>query len=103
MGHFVNVAKTSALGSQKAISVDVEGQSIALFFIDGEYHAIDNTCTHAGGSLSEGECEGTTVTCPWHGATFDVKTGTVLSAPAYENVKSYKVQVQGDDIQIEIE
>ena len=103
MGHFVSVAKKSAFGSQKAIAVDVQGQSVAIFSVDGQYFAIGNECTHAGGSLAEGECQGTKVQCPWHGATFDIKTGAVLSAPARENVKSYKVKVEGDDIQIEIE
>ena len=103
MGHFVNVAKKSAFGSQKAITVDVEGQSVAIFSVDGEYYAIGNECTHAGGSLGEGECEGTKVMCPWHGATFDIKTGAALSAPASENVKSYKVRVEGEEIQIEVD
>jgi nitrite reductase/ring-hydroxylating ferredoxin subunit len=52
--------------------------------------------------LSEGELEGTTVTCPRHGAEFDVRTGGVLGPPAATGVQSYPVKVTGNDIAIEI-
>ena len=75
---------------------------IALFNCDGEYYAIDNDCTHVGGPLCEGELDGYTVTCPWHGAEFNVRTGEVLAPPAEENVDSYKVHVESYVIKIEI-
>ena len=46
--------------------------------MEGTYYAIGDTCTHRGGPLSEGDVQGTKVTCPWHGAHFDLKTGAVL-------------------------
>jgi 3-phenylpropionate/trans-cinnamate dioxygenase ferredoxin component len=52
--------------------------------------------------LAEGEIEGYEVTCPWHGARFDVRTGEALCAPAYEDVVSYNVRVIGTDIEIEV-
>jgi nitrite reductase (NADH) small subunit len=75
--------------------VEVQGKKIALFNLDGKFHAIDNTCTHRGGPLSEGELEGDEVTCPWHGAKFKVSSGEVLSPPAPQGVGSYKVRVNG--------
>ena len=102
MGELVTVAKTSEVGPGQAKSVQVKGETVALFNVGGSYYAIGDTCTHAGGPLSEGELEGTTVTCPWHGAQFDVASGKVLSAPASEGVKSYKVHLEGDDIKLEI-
>ena len=102
MGELKNVAKKNDLPSGKAMAVDLNGKRIALFNIDGTYYAIDDECTHAGGSLSEGELEGTVVTCPWHGATFDVSNGAVLSAPAFDKVNSYSVKVAGEEIQIEL-
>jgi nitrite reductase/ring-hydroxylating ferredoxin subunit len=62
--------------------VDIGAKRIAIFNIDGTYHAIDDTCTHRGGPLSEGIVVGTEVTCPWHGAVFDVTTGSVLGPRA---------------------
>jgi nitrite reductase/ring-hydroxylating ferredoxin subunit len=75
---------------------------VAQGVVQGEIFAVSDTCTHRGGPLSEGELEGTTVTCPWHGAEFDVRTGGVLGPPAATGVKSYPVRVTGKDIAIEI-
>jgi len=71
-------------------------------YVEGTYYAIADTCTQASGPLSEGEVQGTKVSCPWHGADFDLKTGAVLGPPAYEAVSSYKVVVEGDDIKVEV-
>ena len=102
MAELITVAKASELKPSQAKSVQAKGQTIALFNVEGTYYAIDDTCTHVGGPLSEGEREGTTVTCPWHGAQFDVTSGKVVGPPAAESVKSYKVHVQGDEIKLEI-
>jgi nitrite reductase/ring-hydroxylating ferredoxin subunit len=101
MGQLIKVAKTNDIPPGTAKAVDVEGRPVALFNIDGTYYAIDDTCTHRGGPLSEGPVEGTTVTCPWHGATYDVITGNVLGPPASEGVAHYNVQVDGNDIKVE--
>ncbi len=100
MPNAIKVATTKDLPPGKAMAVSVGNKSIALFNIGGQYYAIDDECTHAGGSLSEGEVAGGVVTCPWHGATFDVKTGEVLSPPASDKVSSYEVWVEGEDIKI---
>lgn len=102
MGELTKVAQKQDLKPDSAICVDAGGQRIALFNVEGNYYAIGDTCTHRGGPLSDGLIEGTTVTCPWHGAHFDVRTGNVLSPPAPQGVQSYKVVVEGDDIKLEI-
>jgi len=102
MGELVKVAETKELPPGEAMSVEVAGETVALFNIDGSYYAIADTCTHAGGPLSDGEVEGTVVTCPYHGATFDVTSGSVLDPPATTGVTGYKVTVDGDDIKIEV-
>ncbi len=56
------------------------------------YYAVNDTCTHAGASLSEGSLDGTIITCGWHGAKFDCKTGKLSSFPAkIKDLNSYKV------------
>jgi nitrite reductase/ring-hydroxylating ferredoxin subunit len=80
--------------------VAFEGEQVALFNVDGTIYAISDSCTHVGGQLSQGEVEGTIVTCPLHGATFDLTTGSAESPPADEAVTSYQVQVEGDEIQV---
>ena len=101
MGALIKVAEKKDLLVGKAMTVEVNGNKIALFNVNDKYYAIDDTCTHAGGPLSEGEVKGTTVTCPWHGAEFNITNGEVLGEPAPEGVKSYKVHIEGEEIKIE--
>jgi nitrite reductase/ring-hydroxylating ferredoxin subunit len=82
--------------------VTVKGRKIALFNVDGTYYAIDDTCPHRGASLGEGELSGREVICPWHGAGFDVTTGAHLCPPARSDVAAYKVQVVGEEVQIDV-
>lgn len=100
MGEFVKVAETQDIATGTGILVELDGERIALFNANGTFYAIGDTCTHAGGPLSEGDLEEDAVTCPWHGAQFDVKTGGVLGPPAPEPVTSYRVKVEGSDILI---
>jgi nitrite reductase (NADH) small subunit/3-phenylpropionate/trans-cinnamate dioxygenase ferredoxin subunit len=75
---------------------------VGLYNVEGTYYAIDDTCPHRGAPLSEGECEGTIVVCPWHGAQFDVTNGSHLCPPASQGVASFKVQVIGDEVQVDV-
>ena len=102
MAHFVKVATTDELEDQQAKLVEVDGQKISLFRVDGTFYALSDTCTHRGGPLSEGTVEEAEVTCPWHGARFDIKSGAVLGPPAGREVRSYPVRVSGADVEIEI-
>ena len=102
MSGFIKVTTTEELADQQAKVVEVEGHKIALFRVNGAFYAVSDTCTHRGGPLSEGDVEGVEVTCPWHGAKFDISTGAVLGAPAREGVKSYPVRVTGADVEIEV-
>ena len=65
MADFVKVANTNEIEPGQARLVDVKGKQIALFNVDGQFFALDNTCTHRGGPLAEGEVSGHEVTCPW--------------------------------------
>jgi len=100
MADFVKVANTNEIEPGQARLVDVKGKEIALFNVDGD--ALDNTCTHRGGPLAEGEVAWHKVTCPWHGATFDVRTGAVVGPPAQQAVARYDVRVTGTDIEVEL-
>ena len=102
MANLVKIAEIKDLGPGQTGAFDVAGQRIAVFNVGGTLYAVEDTCPHAGGPLSEGQVEGSKVTCPWHGADFDLKTGAVLGPPAFEGVKSYKVVVEGNDIKVEI-
>lgn len=102
MAGFVKVASTGDLAPGRGKMVEVSGKKIALFNLEGSFYAIDDTCTHRGGPLSEGEIEGEQVTCPWHGAIYNIKSGEVLSPPAPKGVACYNVRVAGTDIEVEV-
>jgi nitrite reductase/ring-hydroxylating ferredoxin subunit len=78
--------------------------------VDGDFYAIGNSCTHAGGDLSKGSLEGKIVTCPRHGAKFDVTTGKVVSGPKvlflHPKIKdepSYEVKIEGNEVLLKVE
>lgn len=102
MAQFIRVASTADLAPGAAKCVEVQGKKIALFNLEGSFYAIDDTCTHRGGPLSEGEVSGEEVTCPWHGAVYNIKTGAVLTAPAPRGVQAYAVRIQGVDVEVEV-
>lgn len=102
MGDLIDVAAVGEIAPGEAKLVEADGREIALFNCGGEYYAIDNDCTHIGGPLCDGEIRGDTVTCPWHGSEFNIKTGEVLGPPADENVNSYRVHVEGGRILVEV-
>jgi nitrite reductase/ring-hydroxylating ferredoxin subunit len=102
MSEFVKVATTEDVAPGRAKMVAAGGRQIALFNVDGAFHAIDGICPHRGAPLSDGEIAGNNVTCPWHGATFDVTTGAVLCPPASKGVARYNVRVAGNDVEVEV-
>lgn len=101
MPQFIKVATTDELADEQAKLGRGGGPadrpvSCRRWLLCPERHL-----THRRGPLSEGTVEGAEVTCPWHGATFDIRTGAVLGPPAGQAVKSYPVRVTGADIEIE--
>jgi nitrite reductase/ring-hydroxylating ferredoxin subunit len=102
MAKLIKIAATKDVPPGQGAAFTVEGLRIALFNVEGTYYAIGDSCTHRGGPLSEGAAQGTKVTCPWHGADFDLKTGATLGPTAQKGVPSYKVVVESDDITVEV-
>jgi 3-phenylpropionate/trans-cinnamate dioxygenase ferredoxin component len=102
---FVKVASTNELAPNQMKMVSVDGKEILLANVEGLYFAIANKCTHLGGSLSKGTLEGGVVTCPKHGAQFDVKTGQALAEAKLgfikmkvKNEPSFTVRVEGTEV-----
>jgi nitrite reductase (NADH) small subunit len=99
MAEFVKVATLSELTAGSCKPVDVGGKTIALFNVDGNIYALDNTCLHRGGPLGEGTLSGDVVTCPWHMWEYNVRTGEKVNNPGVI-VAAYPVQVEGNDIKV---
>ena len=93
--------RASELPPGRAKLVFLGGEPVAVFNVDGQFYAIGDACTHAGGPLSDGELEGKTVVCPWHGSCFDVTTGEATCGPAEKPVKTYRISMNGDTGKVE--
>jgi 3-phenylpropionate/trans-cinnamate dioxygenase ferredoxin subunit len=102
MGKII-VGKTSDFTPGKIQKATIDGKDIIVVNIDGNYYAVNDTCTHAGASLSEGSLDGQIITCGWHGAKFDCKTGNLSGFPVkIKDLNSYKVIVESENIFVEI-
>jgi nitrite reductase/ring-hydroxylating ferredoxin subunit len=99
---FTKVATIHELGSGRAKQARVGSHTLAIFNVGGTFYAVDDTCPHRGAPLWEGDLSGTEVTCPWHGARFDVTTGANLSPPARSGVACYPVRIVGDEVQVDV-
>ncbi len=102
MADFVKVAELDDLEDGELMAVEVDGEPVCLAKVDGSVYAFSGTCTHIGGPLEEGELEGIVLTCPWHGAQYDVSTGKVLRGPARQDIQTYAVRVEGASILVSL-
>jgi nitrite reductase/ring-hydroxylating ferredoxin subunit len=82
--------------------VVVERIEIALVNLDGEFFAVDDVCTHAFASLSEGALIGGELECPLHGGCFDVRTGAAMGGIVTEDLRRFAVRIEGDEVQISL-
>src|SRR5437016_4973850 len=92
--------KTGDLNPGQLTVVQLDGKSIALANVAGEYHALDDVCPHRGCSLAAGSLNGALVTCPCHGSQVDVRSGAVFRGPASRGVRAYSVAIHGDEIHV---
>ncbi|MFA6474947.1 MAG: FAD-dependent oxidoreductase [Patescibacteria group bacterium] len=97
---WVQAAKISAVLMGQPYLARVGQLQVAIFNIKGQYYAIDNVCSHAGGPLCQGSLNGTTIQCPWHESKFDVVTGHVVTGPARRDQRRFATKVVGDSIYI---
>jgi 3-phenylpropionate/trans-cinnamate dioxygenase ferredoxin subunit len=101
MTDFVKVATTTDIPVGTSRCVTVGDRKIGLFNVDGTIYAINDICTHAEASLTAGHFSGEEVACPLHFATFNVKTGECTSPPADEDVATYPVRINGNDVEVQ--
>jgi 3-phenylpropionate/trans-cinnamate dioxygenase ferredoxin subunit len=87
-----------SLVSGKPVAIEVDGVAVCVARIGDEVFAVEDTCTHSEASLSEGEITGTKIECWLHGAEFDLRTGEALTPPATAALKTFKVEVNGNQV-----
>ena len=96
---FVPVAQVQDIPPGTSRMVKVQGKTVALFNIDGTFHAINNICPHEGGPLAKGRVKGHVVSCPWHDLQFDVRNGFGTDGGGY-CVASYDVRLKDDHVYV---
>ena len=99
---WVAVAPRAALADGAMLGVEVGNHTIAVYIVDGELYATDNTCSHAFAVLTDGLLDGDIVECPLHGGCFNVKTGEGQGDPVTEDIKTYPVRVVDDNIEVQV-
>lgn len=95
---FVKVAELGEISPGEMKLVELGRDQILLANVDGNVFAVDDICSHAYASLSEGDLNGEEVECPLHGSAFNVTTGEALTPPADDNLRAFQVRVEGQDI-----
>jgi 3-phenylpropionate/trans-cinnamate dioxygenase ferredoxin subunit len=104
MAEYIEVARIEDVAPDTAIVARVGDVEVALVNVNGTVFAIDNECTHRGGSLGEGEINTDwsefAIECPLHGSVFDVRTGEVLKPPAQTAVRTYPVEMDDGLIKV---
>jgi 3-phenylpropionate/trans-cinnamate dioxygenase ferredoxin subunit len=94
MAEFERVATLDEIASGARKSVLVDGIPVLLIRVGDNFYAVEDVCTHDGQPLTDGPIDGTEITCPRHGARFDITTGKALCMPATEPVATYDVKVE---------
>jgi len=101
MAKLVKVADASDLKPGQGELVEVDGQPIALFNVNGAFYALGAVCPHEGGPLQDGDLEGDTVICPWHGYDYNLRTGECSVDPELR-VATFVVKTEGNGVFIEV-
>ena len=95
---FIKVAQVSELKTGEMIAVTIGDDQVLLTNIEGNFHAIDDVCSHAYACLSDGDIDGEEVECPLHGGSFNAMTGAPVNPPAEEPLRVFRIKIEGDDI-----
>lgn len=103
MSRWVSVADAQEISPGGFKLVHVDDLDLAIFNVDGQLSCIEDLCTHDGGNLVEGDLQGRVVTCPRHGAKFDVLTGEALCLPAVVPTPKHALRIQDGKVEVEID
>ena len=99
---WTRIAGVNDVADGEAMAVELMGLQLALYNVGGEWFCTDNVCSHEYALLSDGWLEGHLIECPMHNGQFDVRTGKGQGAPITEDIRSYPVRVEGDDVLIAV-
>jgi nitrite reductase/ring-hydroxylating ferredoxin subunit len=101
MTEFVTVGRVADFVPGRGHMVVVNGRHIALFRLDDGFFAIDNLCLHQAGPLCDGDIDSGVVTCPWHGWSYEIRSGTLVQDPRV-GVSKHNTRLVGDEVQVQL-
>jgi nitrite reductase (NADH) small subunit len=101
MSQWIRVADVNDCPPGVCLELVAGDRIVALFNVDGAFHAMDGVCPHQGGPLGKGTLRGCVATCPWHGWQFDVATGQHLTNRSVRHF-TFPVKVEGEDVFVAI-
>lgn len=102
MSNWIRIASVEQCPPGNACEFVVADRIVALFNVDGEFHALDGVCPHQGGPLGKGKLVGCIVTCPWHGWQFDVRTGQHQTSASLLHPR-FPVKVEGESVLVDVD
>ena len=97
---WIDACKEGDLSDGEHLTLNCTNIRVSLFFVNGTYYAIEDTCTHDGAEIATGKVVGSEITCPRHGARFCIKTGKSITPPAYEDILSFPTRINEYSVQI---
>ena len=98
--NYIQVADITDIDLNNSLSVDVDGQAILICNTENGVFAVEDRCTHADIPLCGGQIVRNFITCPLHGAVFDLSDGSVQSPPAFEDLETYEVKIDGTSVSV---
>ena len=99
---FIEIAPASDLPNGERLFVEIDGRSLVIFNIAGQFFSIGDICSHDDGPVGDGDLEAFNIVCPRHGGEFDVRTGQAVQMPAVVDIPAYPVKVVDGMIQVGI-
>jgi nitrite reductase (NADH) small subunit len=94
---FIKVATKQEIAPNKSKTINLNGRTVGIYQINGQFYAVDDFCPHKGAPLHEGQLLGTLIMCPWHRWTFDLASGHCVTHPG-THIPCFEVKIEGDDI-----
>tara|TARA_B100000676_G_C17641201_1_gene611675 strand:+ start:142 stop:465 length:324 start_codon:yes stop_codon:yes gene_type:complete len=97
---FIFVADITDIDLNQSQSIELNGSDILICHTNNGIFAIEDRCSHADIPLCGGQIIDNFISCPVHGAVFDLTDGSVQSPPAFEDVKTFQVKIEGTSISV---
>lgn len=97
---FIKIANITDIGLNQSLSFNIEGIDILICHTTKGVFAVEDKCSHADIPLCGGQIVENYISCPIHGAVFDLTDGSVQSPPAFEDIKTFEVSVEGTSVSV---